>query len=143
MIVVVVTWLCSCQLSPAVRAAVKAGVKTVITVMRDIYCDVDTISWSLCWCGHGDGNLATQHSQTSHKQETSPLLSGQWTRVRAAIEALFPEMPISSEPEDFTVFSLKLDPAPAREKFKLCTIFLFTVGSGRSLAGAAEHGAPS
>ena len=82
----------------------------------------------------------------THKLHTNkrPLLSyPPWTRVRAATAALFPEMAISSEPEDFTVFSLKLDPAPDREKFKLCTIFLFTVGSGRSLAGAAEHGAPS
>ena len=83
------------------------------------------------------------HTNKGPLLSSPPLWTVEWTRVRAAIAALFPEMPISSEPEDFTVFSLKLDPAPAREKFKLCTIFLFTVGSGRSLAGAAEHGAPS
>ena len=98
--------------------------KTVITVMQDIYCDVDTSA------GPSAGAAIALVTSTliTHKLHTnngppSPL----WTQVRAATAALFPEMAISSEPEDFTVFSLKLDPAPDREKFKLCTIFLFTV----------------
>ena len=100
--------------------------KTVITVMQDIYCDVDTSA------GPSAGAAIALVTSTliTHKLHTNkrPLLSSPlWTRVRAATAALFPEMAISSEPEDFTVFSLKLDPAPDREKFKLCTIFLFTV----------------
>ena len=93
--------------------------------MQDIYCDVDTSA------GPSAGAAIALVTSTliTHKLHTNkrPLLSSLDTIQSSNSYIIFPEMAISSEPEDFTVFSLKLDPAPAREKFKLCTIFLFTV----------------
>ena len=93
--------------------------------MQDIYCDVDTSAGPSA----GAAIALVTSPLITHKLHTNkrPLLSSLDTSQSSNSYIIFPEMAISSEPEDFTVFSLKLDPAPAREKFKLCTIFLFTV----------------